>query len=416
MLGAARAEVCVIGGGYIGLSAALHLAELGLGVVLLEAFEPGWGASGRNGGQIIAGFKAERTQLLERFGEERGKRLSDWSARFVTDTLDLIKRHNIACEASQPGWLQPAHSTKSLADYQRRVTERLDFGVAARLLDREETAAMLGTEWYFGAYYDPNGGRLHPLNYARGLARAAQGRGARILGESPVEVVRREGAGWRVETAKGHVLADQVLICTNAYTDAGRQLVPNLHRSIVPLPSYMIATAPLSDDLRRAILPGGETAADLKKLTHHFRLEPDGRFLFGGRGDLNRTEDPRSINNVRGMLATIFPQLASQTLDYRWSGKVAVTTDGSPHLHRPAPGLWAVLGCNGRGVGYGTSMGKVMAGLMAGHSPEESPVPVSPIRSIAFHAFHLAGAKAAIWWKHQADLRARRKTMTELGL
>jgi glycine/D-amino acid oxidase-like deaminating enzyme len=406
--GDASATACVVGGGYLGLSTALHLAEAGVDTVLLEAQEPGFGASGRNGGQIIKGFKSERSELVEKLGEVRGNRLFAWSARFVEDTIDLISRHGIECQASQPGWLQPAHSAKALAAYEKRAEERRKAGIPARILSRAEAADMLGTDWYFGAYYDESGGRLHPLSYARGLARAASAKGARIHAHSAVETVRREAGRWRVETAAGHVLADQVLICTNAYTDSGSPLIPNLGKSIVSVPSYMIATAPLSPNLRASILPGGQTAADLKKLTNHFRLERDGRFLFGGRGALPETDHPSSFREVKRMLAQIYPQLSDQPIEFRWSGRVAVTTDGSPHLHAPAPGLWAMLGCNGRGVGYCTSAGKVMSQLMQGMEIDESPIPVTRIKPIAFHSFHVTGSRVALWWKHRSDLRERR--------
>lgn len=405
LLGDMITDVCVIGGGYLGLSTALHLAEAGVDVVLLEAYEPGWGASGRNGGQIIPGLKAERSELVATLGQERGERLFEWSGQFSNETLDLIRRHKIECQASQPGWVQPVHSARFLAAYEKRAGEWQSAGVDARVIGREETARMLGTDWYVGAYLDPRGGRLHPLSYARGLARAATHEGVRILANSAVKTVSWTGKRWSSKTEDGQINSEKVLICTNAYSDSGRPLVPDLARSIVPVPSYMIATAPLSDNLRKSILPGGETAADMKKLINHFRLESDGRFLFGGRGDLKETDEPTSFRHVTGKLAEVFPQLANQSIEYRWNGRVAITTDGVPHLHRPAPGLWAALGCNGRGVGYCTSMGKLVSQLMTGMDPDESPIPVSAIRRIAFHSFHLTGARLAMWWKHFQDSR-----------
>ena len=406
--GQLKTSVCVIGGGYLGLSTALHLAEKGVDVVLLEAGQPGWGASGRNGGQIIPGFKSERSDLIASMGEEAGSRLFAWSGSFVDDTLDLIGRHGIRCQASRAGWLQPAHSVKSFNAYEKRVAEWQAEGIEARMLNRSEASAALGSDWYMGAYYDPRGGRLHPLSYARGLARAAAGAGARIFGDTLAKRVERSGGVWTVRAATGDVQADQVLICTNAYTDSGQALVPGLAQSIVPIPSYMVATAPLSDNLRKSILPGGETAADLKKLTNHFRLEEDGSFLFGGRGDLTETDDPSSFRCVTAKLGEIFPQLKDQPIAYRWSGRVAITTDAVPHLHNPAPGLWAALGCNGRGVGFCTTYGKLMSELLSGMSAEDSPVPVTSISRIPFHSFHLMGARAALWWKNRQDTRDRR--------
>ena len=405
--GQERSDVCVIGGGYLGLSTALHLAETGVDVVLLEAGQPGWGASGRNGGQIIPGFKAERSELTATLGEEAGGRLFAWSGHFVEYTLDLIERHGIRCQASQSGWLQPAHSAKSINAYEKHVAEWQAEGIKARMLDRTEASTALGTEWYAGAYYDPRGGRLHPLSYARGLAKAATALGAKLFAGATAEKIERIGGHWSVTTAKGTVQADQVVLSTNAYTDGGQALIPGLAKSIVPIPSYMVATEPLSDNLRKSILPGGETAADLKQLTNHFRLEEDGSFLFGGRGDVSETGHPSSFQCVTAKLEEIFPQFRAQPIAYRWSGRVAITTDHVPHLHNPAPGLWAALGCNGRGVGFCTSHGKLMSDLLSGMPTTDSPVPVTQITRIPLHSLHLLGARLALWWKNRQDIKDR---------
>jgi glycine/D-amino acid oxidase-like deaminating enzyme len=409
LAGDRRADICIVGGGYAGLSAALHLAEAGAAVILLEAAEPGWGASGRNGGQIIPGFKAERRELVRRLGEGPGGRLFDWSGCFVDFTLALIERHGIACQASRPGWIQPAHSAAILRDYERRAAEWQARGVAARILDAAESERLLGTGWYKGAYLDPRGGRLQPLSYARGLARAALKAGAKIHGDTLVRDVTRGPKGWRVAAEGGVVEADRVLLCTNAYSAmaGGDAPWPGLARSVVPVPSYMVATAPLGENVRRTILPEGHTAADLKRLTNHFRLEPDGRLLFGGRGGLRDDGSESGFVPVIGKLREFFPQLGPIACDYYWSGRVALTLDHVPHLHEPAPGLHAALGCNGRGVGMATAMGKVAADRLLGRPLEECPVPVSPIRPIPFHGFRLPAMQVTVWWKALRDARER---------
>lgn len=409
LAGEVRADVCIVGGGYVGLSAALHLAEAGMATVLLEAAEPGWGASGRNGGQIIPGFKAERSELVRRLGEAPGGRLFDWSGSFVDFTLGLIQRHGIECRASRPGWIQPAHSAASLAAYERRAEEWSSRGAAVRILDEPETERLLGTGWYKGAYLDGRGGRLQPLSYARGLARAAQKAGAAIHGDTLVREVRRRPKGWRVVAAGGTVEADQVLLCTNAYgAMAGADAPwPGLARSVVPVPSYMVATAPLGENVRRTILPEGHTAADLKRLTNHFRLEPDGRLLFGGRGGLNDEGAGADYAPVIGKLREFFPQLGPVAFDYFWSGRVALTLDHVPHLHEPAPGLHAALGCNGRGVGMATALGKVVADRLRGGATADCPVAVTRLRPIPFHGLRLPVMQATVWWKALRDARER---------
>jgi glycine/D-amino acid oxidase-like deaminating enzyme len=387
------------------LSTALHLSESGANVAVIDAAEPGWGASGRNGGQIIPGFKAERTILVRTLGAENGNRLFAWSGEFADFTLQLIRRRGIECQASRSGWIQPAHSYKSLEAYRVRVDEWGSLGAQVRVIDAKETERLLGTTWYKGAYIDPRGGRLHPLNYARGLAKAAQKNGARVYTLSPVKQLAPSAGGWLVKSDFGFIRTTQVVLCTNAYTalNGSGSLWPKLGRSIIPVPSYMIATEPLGDNVRGGILPEGQTAADLKRLTNHFRLEPDGRLLFGGRGGFGNSEDPRSYAPLISRLHQYFPQLGDVAIEYRWSGHVALTMDHVPHLHRPAKGVVIAIGCNGRGVGMATSAGKVVADLICGRRDEESPIPLTNIKPIPFHGFRRPAMEIAVWWKSVRD-------------
>jgi glycine/D-amino acid oxidase-like deaminating enzyme len=408
--GALRADVCIVGGGFLGLSAALHLAEHGVSVALLEAAEPGWGASGRNGGQIIAGFKVERSELVRRLGEEAGTRLFDWSGGFPDFVMNLVRKHDIPCDARQPGWLQPAHSTDMLRSYETRTQEWQERGVAAALLDRARAAELLGTDWYKGAYFDPRGGRLHPLSYARGLAKAASKLGARLFAKSPVTAIERAETGFTVKTETGAVQADRVLVCTNAYSDAfGDWPFRRLAGSVIPVLSYMIATRPLSDNLRRSILPGGETAADLKRLTNHFRVEADGRLLFGGRGGMKETNQASDFKPLLKKLHECFPQLGDVEIDYMWGGKVALTLDHLPHLHEVAPGLFAALGCNGRGVGMASNIGKVVADGLASGSFRDCPVPTTEVPAIPFHGLRMPILQATVAWKDHLDRSEHRR-------
>jgi glycine/D-amino acid oxidase-like deaminating enzyme len=405
-----RADICVVGGGFLGLSAALHLAEHGAAVTLLEAAEPGWGASGRNGGQIIAGFKVERSELVQRLGEEQGNRLFDWSGGFPDFVMDLVRKHGIDCDARQSGWLQPAHSTQILRSYETRTQEWQQRGVAVALFDRQKAAEVLGTSWYKGAYYDPRGGRLQPLSYARGLAKAALKAGARLFANAPVTSVQRLSDGFLVRTAAGEVHAGRVLVCTNAYSDAFADWpFRKLAGSVIPVLSYMIATRPLSDNLRRSILPGGETAADLKRLTNHFRIESDGRLLFGGRGGMKESNRPSDFAPLLKKLHECFPQLGEVGIDYAWGGKVALTLDHLPHLHELAPGLFAALGCNGRGVGMASAIGKAVADGLVRESFEDCPIPTTEVPAIPFHGLRVPVLQAAVAWKDYLDRSEQRR-------
>ncbi|MEM7209773.1 MAG: FAD-binding oxidoreductase [Pseudomonadota bacterium] len=408
--GALTADVVIVGGGYLGLSCALQLAAQATNVILLDAQTPGWGASGRNGGQIIPGHKYERTDLVEKLGEERGGRLFSWAGTFADQTLDLIERYQIDCDASQSGWIQPAHAKSVLDKMITRVREWEQEGANPKIVDAAETSRLLGTDWYKGAYVDPRGGRLHPLKYARGLARAAADAGASIFANSAATKLERVSGKWNVSTASGTVFAEQVLICTNAYTEAGDHLIKGLYKSVVPFPSYIIGTGPLTDNQRESILPDGQTAADLKQLINYFRLEADGCFLFGGRGPLRETDDPGVYEPIRRKMLEFFPQLAAVPMQYGWSGRVALTSDGLPHLHNAAPGLWASLGCNGRGVGYATGTGKLLAELIQGSDPAQSPIPITPVSRIPFHSLYLLGAGIAVWHKNRCDQVERNRS------
>ena len=410
--GSAAADVCVVGGGYTGLSAAPHLAQAGASVVLLEARTPGWGASGRNGGQIIPYWKVEYWKMQRQYGTPMADRTVEWARGFVSLVFDLINTHGIDCGASISGWIQPAHSYELLRIQEKRAREFQAQGADAYVIDAAAARDVLGTGWYKGAFIDRRGARLHPLSYARGLARAATSAGARICSMTPALGMEHVGEQWLVGTPTGTVAARVVVLCTNAYSEAHgtKPLIKKSAHSVVPLNSYMIATQPLPADVRRSILPNGETAADFKKLMNHFRLERDGRLLFGGRGGLWSSHDARAYAPLLHALVEIFPQLKDVPIEYCWSGKVAVTVDGSPHFHRPADDVWVATGCNGRGVGMCTAAGQLLAKLICGMSVRESPMPITQHKALPFPRFRLLGAQAAVWYKRWQDWRDYRRT------
>src|SRR5687768_2262218 len=226
--GAAKADVAIVGGGFTGLSAALHLAERGVDARLLAAEEPGFGASGRNGGQVIPGLKYDPDELVAMFGPERGERLAEIVGGAAGFTFGLIERHSIRCAPVRKGWIQGVHAASKLDIAKRRVEQWGRRGAPVRTLDRAEVVELTGTERYCGGWFDGRGGIIQPLSYARGLARVALAAGARIHGRSPALRLVKEGAGWRVQTSGGAVTADRVLIATNGYTG---DLWPGLKRS-----------------------------------------------------------------------------------------------------------------------------------------------------------------------------------------
>jgi glycine/D-amino acid oxidase-like deaminating enzyme len=398
--GEARAEVAIVGGGFTGLSAALHLAEQGKAVTLLEAAEPGWGASGRNGGQVIPGLKHDPDTLCRMFGERQGERIVSVAGSAPDLVFGLIERHAIRCDAVRNGWVQAIHSEKVLEAARRRMQQWQARGAPVAMLDRAATGARLGTEGYAGGFVDQRGGSLQPLSYARGLARAAITQGAAIHGGSPALRLARENGGWRIDTPGGSLRADSVVIGTNAYTD---DLVPGLKRTLVPVNSFQVASTPLSDNVRRSILPGGEVASDTRRLLAYFRLDRDGRLVMGGRGTPTGESNPRRYGRLRRLVAAMFPQVGAPEWQFYWSGKVALTADHLPHIHEPEAGLAIGLGYNGRGVAMATVMGKLLAKRALGAPAELLGLPIGPIRPLPLWALRAPALAVMTRWYQLRD-------------
>ena len=398
--GEKEADVVVVGGGFTGLSTALHAAEAGAKVVLLETAEPGWGASGRNGGQVIPGLKLEADELIARYGAERGEALFQFGQRAADLVFDLIERHAIACHAERRGWIQAAHGPPAIALAEKRAAECAERGAKVELLSAARIGELTGTEGYVGGWIHHGGGMLQPLSFARGLAAAALAAGAAIHGHSPVTALVREGALWRVETPGGQVRAQQVVLATNAYSGP---LWPGIEASVIPIFSYQVATRPLSDNLRRSILAGGLPVSDTRRLLRYFRLDHTGRLLVGGRGALREAEELRFYAGILKSLRTLYPQVGDIDVDYCWAGRVAITIDHVPHLHEPAPGLHAMLGFNGRGVAMATACGKMLAERLRGAAPNDLPLPTTPLKPIAFHRLRNVALTGAIAWKGLLD-------------
>ena len=379
--GTARADVVVVGGGFTGLSAALHLAETGASVILLEGQQPGWGASGRNGGQINPGLKDGPSGIIAKFGEEQGARMIDMAGKSADLVFDLIGKHKIDCVAIRPGWIRAAHTPKTLRALHNLAADWQRHGAPVDPLSRDEIVRLTGTESYIGGLIDRRGGNLHPLNYALGLADAATAHGAVIHGQSPVTQITREGETYSVTTTTGTARAVRVLICTNAYTDGFDK---TLAQSVLPVRSVQVATVPLSDNIRASILPDLHSLSDARRLLLYFRTDAYGRFVMGGRGTYNDVSTQRQIEWLRKVSVDLFPQLDGVEWQHAWGGFVALTRDHYPHLHELQPGMMAGLGYNGRGVAIATAMGRVLARWAGGARKEDLDFPVTPVKPLPF--------------------------------
>ncbi|MEM9498524.1 MAG: FAD-binding oxidoreductase [Pseudomonadota bacterium] len=374
-----RADVVVIGGGFTGLSAALHLAEAGVDVALIEAEQPGWGASGRNGGQVNVGPKDSPSVVVRKFGQETAERMLALTGNAADLVFDLIQRHSIECDAIRPGWLRAAHTEKTLRDLHQLAREWQAHGAHVEPLDKTAMSRLTGTDSYLGGLIDYRGGNLQPLNFALGLADAAERMGARLFGQTPATKIDRLSAGYKVRTSAGSVTAEKVLICTNAYT---QDLERPLGKALLPVRSVQVATAPLSDNIRSSILPDRHALSDARRLLLYFRLDAHGRFLMGGRGTYNDASTRRQIERLKRVSTDLFPQLEGTKWDHAWGGFVALTRDHYPHLDELAPGLMAGVGYNGRGVAIATAMGTVLAKWAQGVANEDLDFPVSPLKPL----------------------------------
>ncbi|MBP7000827.1 FAD-binding oxidoreductase [Amaricoccus sp.] len=360
LTGEARADVCVIGGGYTGLSAALHLAEAGYDVVLLEANRVGWGASGRNGGQVGPGQRQDQDWLEAKAGRAAARAFWDLAEEAQALVRGLVARHAIACDL-RPGIVYAAHKAPYVAEY-HAYGEKLarDYGYDGALpLDAAGVAAMLGTEAYLGGLHYPRAAHLHPLAYAIGLGGAARAAGVRLHEES--RVLRR--AGGRVETAAGAVTARHVVVACNGYLGG---LEPAVAARVMPINNFILATEPMDPARAAALIPQGVAAADSRFVVNYWRLAADGRMLFGG-GESYGYRFPRDIAAlVRPRMLAIYPGLADLRVTHAWGGTLAITVNRMPAFQRLDASAVSAGGYSGHGVAIATLAGKLIAEALRG--------------------------------------------------
>ncbi|MGI9302917.1 MAG: NAD(P)/FAD-dependent oxidoreductase [Gammaproteobacteria bacterium] len=389
--GEQRADAVVVGGGYTGLSAALHLAEEGSDVVVLEAQQIGYGGSGRNAGLVNAGLWLAPEVIEARLGSEAGERLNEAFSRSPDVVFSLIERHSIACEATRKGTLHLAHTQAALDKLARRADQLSRLGAPVEVTERDATARMTGTHTYAGALYDPRAGTIQPMGYALGLAHAARRAGARIHCGSPATALTRGHKSWCVATPEGRVAADTIILATNAYTD---DLWPGLKRAVIPTHFFQLATEPLGHNVRATILPGGQGTWDTHKVMRSFRMDATGRLILGSIGNLPGGAGAFPRRWAARMAARMFPQVGAQAWTHQWSGRIALTPDRLPRVHMLAPGVFTSLGYNGRGIGPGTIMGKALAEHLLGAPQSSLPVPVSSFHPLAFRNLREAAHEA----------------------
>ncbi len=362
--GRIEADVCILGAGFTGLSAALELAEAGYRVVVLEAERIGWGASGRNGGQAIVGYGCEQSTLENLLSHDAARRLFDLSREGMDLLRTRIARHAIACDwrdgyAHVP--IKPRQEHALRADIVE-MAQRYDYPL--EWWDRERLRGELASDRYLGAVFDPASGHLHPLEYVFGLARAAMAAGVRIFEHARVtELVR--GQKPLLRTAGGAVSADFAVLAGNAWL---RGIAPELEQRVMPVGTYIAATAPLGEDAAHALIRNDMAVSDANWALDYFRRSRDHRLLFGGRASYSSFPPPNLRGVMRRRIRAVFPQLADVPIEYLWGGYVDISLNRAPHWGRLTPNVYFAQGFSGHGVASTGLAGKLIAEAIRGQS------------------------------------------------
>lgn len=362
----AQVDAAIVGGGYTGLSAAAELAAAGRSVVVLEQGPFGFGASGRNAGFAHAGVRRSLPELRRRFGDALGGELYAETVRALDHVAEVVERERIDCGHAQRGYLYLAERPRQAQRLQRTRAALATAGHDARLLDRDAVAAHAGSDRYAAGLLLEGAAAVQPARFAAGLARVARDAGARLHDGTRVDaLVPRAGGGVDVVTAVGTVRAGQVLLATDGYT--GR-LLPSLTRRIIPIDSFMVATEPLAPELRAQVSPHGHLCLETKNFLCYWRLDDDGRLVFGGRASFSPTSVERAAEWLETRMRRAFPQLEGVGIEAAWGGKTGFSFDQLPHLGREGDITYAVTYCGG-GVALAAWFGRRAAGWMLGKEP-----------------------------------------------
>jgi gamma-glutamylputrescine oxidase len=397
--GEVRADVCIIGAGYTGLSAALELAQAGYRTVVLEAEVVGFGASGRNGGQICTGFSPGQAKVVAQLGEADAKKCFDLAEEAKALIEERILRHHIDCDLTW-GYLHVAKSQSKVRHLREMKEEWEHYGyLDHKLLTREELEDKLGTKVFYGGLREGRAGHFHPLNYCLGLAGAASAAGAQIHEDSRVLRVQMAGRpeAW---TDAGHIKADNMIIACDAYV--GR-LTDKLYYGIMPVTSFVSATERLGPNRARSLIRDNEAVADTNWVLDYFHLSSDDRLLFGGRASYSNYEPPNLRSNIKRRMLRIFPQLGDVAIDYAWGGYIGITYNRLPALGRLGPSTYYAHGYSGQGVALANLYGKLMAEAIRGQSERYDLL--ARIKHLPFPggSFRLPMLVAAMAWYRLRD-------------
>jgi gamma-glutamylputrescine oxidase len=364
LAGSHSCDVCIIGGGYTGVTAALYLAQRGMRVRLLEQSRLGWGASGRNGGQAHVGLRRDQGWLEKKLGAADARKLWDLALAARSHLDSLIETYGINCDY-RPGLLHADHKARYTRETQRYVAQlREQYGYEhVRYVDQEEIRTLVATDGYYGGSFDARGGHLHPLNLALGIARGAHSHGAKLHESAEVLAVKRAGNDWLVTTEKAQVRASQVILACNGYL---RGISRNVEAHVMPINNFIAVTEPLGAERASSIVRNGYAVADSRFVVNYYRMTVDHRLLFGG-GENYSYRFPNDIAAlVRPHVTKLFPQLSEVRFDYAWGGTLAITPSRMPYIREIGPGFYNASGFSGLGVLLAPYAGKILCDAIGG--------------------------------------------------
>jgi glycine/D-amino acid oxidase-like deaminating enzyme len=389
LTGNLSADAVVVGGGISGLSTALALKERGLDVVVLEAVTIGSGASGRANGQVIATLTQHSPDAVS---EQLGKSFLHMVTGSADKLYGFVERFGIDCDAARNGWLQPAHSPGRARRAQTLAQQWARAGAPAVAVDKSEVSVKIGAPGYYGGWLHAGGGHINPYAFTLGLARGAGAEGVSIFEHSPALSLSRADGMWQVTTPGGEIRARFVGVATGAHTGS---LWPGLERTFVPVTSYQTATEPLGA-LAEQILPGDHAFSDTRRDLRYMRKDREGRLISGAALAIQAGAPWRLPPMVRNRLGQLFPTLSAVAMPDFWAGRIAMTADRLPHLHRTDDGLAAWVGCNGRGLALCCAMGSVLADAMLGRPAGELALRPTAIKQLPFHGFIVPTARMVL--------------------
>ncbi len=401
-----KADVVMIGGGFTGLSCALELARLGRDALVLDAKEPGYGASSRNGGMAGWGHRASFAKLTKSYGADAARGIMMEGPNSLAFVLDLIKREGIECEVKNTGRFVTAASPKHFEQLKHEVeTIFKPFGVSCRIVEPEDQGDEIASEVYCGGVVFDDHCGLHPGLFHKGLLAATRKAGARVEGNAAVTHLERSDDGWHVTTARGMVEAREVVFAANGYAAQFSKALKPFANSLLPLPSFIIGTERLGENQVKALMPGGRMYVDTRSSHSYFRPSPDGeRILWGGRASLLPLNEEQATRRLRQHMTSIFPSLSDTKIETSWTGRIAYTRDGIAQIGQ-LNGIWYAGGYCGSGVAMAPYLGWRIAQKIAKTSDAASPLDVTTFRRWPPQSLMPWGMRAFELWHRYKDRR-----------